>query len=54
MRRCSVVAQWRRVVYQNLVIFGPGSLVHVMACRPLGTKPLPEPMLIYIQLSPWS
>ena len=29
------------------------SLVHVMACRLLGVKPLPEPMLAYCQLDSW-
>ena len=29
------------------------SLVQVMACRLLGAKPLPEPMLIYCQLDSW-
>ena len=28
-------------------------LVHIMACRPLGTKPLPEPMPAYCQLDSW-
>ena len=31
---------------------GP-ELVQLMACRQLGTKPLPEPMLAYCQLDPW-
>ena len=29
------------------------ALVHVMACRLFGTKPLPEPMLAYCQLDSW-
>ena len=29
------------------------ALVQVMACRLLGAKPLPKPMLIYCQLGPW-
>ena len=29
------------------------SLVHVMACRLFGAKPLPEPMLDYCQLDSW-
>ena len=28
------------------------SLVHVMACRPFGAKPLPKPMMTYFQLDP--
>ena len=28
------------------------ALVQVMACRPFGAKPLPEPMLAYSQLNP--
>ena len=28
------------------------SLVHVMACRLFGAKPLPEPMMAYCQLGP--
>ena len=28
-------------------------LVQVMACRPIGAKPLPEPLLAYCQLYPW-
>ena len=31
---------------------GP-ALFQVMACRLLGTKPLPEPMLAYAQLDSW-
>ena len=27
-------------------------LVQVMVCRPIGAKPLPEPMLTYCQLRP--
>ena len=29
------------------------ALVHVMACRLFGAKPLPETMLVYCQLDPW-
>ena len=28
-------------------------LAESVACRPLGAKPLPEPMLTYCQLDPW-
>ena len=29
------------------------ALVQVMACRPFGVKPLPEPMIAYCQLDSW-
>ena len=29
------------------------ALVQVMACRMIGVKPLPEPMLTYCLLNPW-
>ena len=29
------------------------ALLQIMACRPYGTKPLSEPMLVHYQLNPW-
>ena len=37
-------------IWMKKIVWTGSALVQVMACRLFGTKPLPEPMLVYCQL----